>query len=65
MAIQQVDICLGGHFESYIDARNTTYIGYKPMVNEHAFGSADFDATLRGVHMHLKALGEVVRLHGD
>ena len=55
-----------GHFvSSYIDARNTTYIGYKPMVNEHAFGSADFGATLRGVDMHLKALGEVVHIHGD
>ena len=32
---------------------------------ERAFGSADFGATLRGVDMHLKALGEVVRLHGD
>ena len=35
------------------------------MVDERAFGSADFGATLRGVDMHLKALGEVVRLHGD
>ena len=66
MATQEVDICLGDHFvSSYIDARNTTYIGYKPMVNEPAFGSADLRATLRGVDMHLKALGEVVHLHGD
>ena len=35
------------------------------MVSERAFGSADFGATLRGVDMHLKAWGGVVRLHGD
>ena len=40
-------------------------MGYKSTVKERAFGSADFGATLRGVHMHLKALGGVVRLHGD
>ena len=35
------------------------------MVNERAFGSADFGATLRVVDIYLKALGEVVRRHGD
>ena len=64
MATKEVDICLGGHFV-VLYRRNTTYIGCKPMVNEHAFKSADFGATLRGADMHLKALGEVVRIHGD
>ena len=35
------------------------------MVSERAFGSTAFGATLRGVDMHLKAWGGVVRLHGD
>ena len=36
-----------------------------PMVNEHAFGSADFGASLRGVYMHLKALADLLRLQDD
>ena len=32
-----------------------------PLVNERAFGSADFGASLRGVYMHLKALAELAR----